>query len=61
MRCEITNLEEVPGKVVFSASLDGYSSVFEKSLEVGPNETEYVDVELVFSDGFYEVETIDSA
>ena len=53
--CTVANLDNVSGKVDFSAEIEGYSYLFEKTVELGPNETKAVGVELKFKQEFYEV------
>gem|GEM_PF-6221636 len=53
--CTVANLDNVSGKVDFSAEIEGYSYLFEKTVELGPNETKEVEVELNFKQKFYEV------
>lgn len=54
--CTISNLDEVAGKVEFSAEVEGYSGIFEKTVEMEPNETREIGVLLNFNEKFYSLE-----
>ncbi len=53
--CMISNLDNVSGRVEFSAEIEGYSYLFEKTIELGPNETKEIEVEINFNQKFYDV------
>ncbi|MBD3397735.1 hypothetical protein GF412_01230 [Candidatus Micrarchaeota archaeon] len=56
LQCTVSNLDGVAGKVELSAAVEGYSGVFEKTIELGPNETKEIGVALNFNEKFYSLE-----
>ncbi len=56
LRCTITNLDNVSGKIELSAQLEGYSSVGGNTVVIAPGGSGEAGLSLVYADEFYQIE-----
>jgi hypothetical protein len=56
LRCIITNVDNISGKIELSAQLEGYSKAGRQTTVIAPGETQEVGVALVYVDEFYQIE-----